>query len=315
MNIMHARASAATAWRHQRPPQGTLTLDHVAHFVPDIDAASRALERLGFTLTPFSLQQHRIEPGAPLTPAGSGNRCVMLRHGYLEFLTPTADTPVAQRMRAAIDRYVGQHLICFGTSEAERIHRHLAESGFRPQPPVALQRQIGTETGEGTARFTVLRVPPEVMPEGRVQVVEQHTPELLWQARWLDHPNRAIALTASIVCVEDPEDVTGRFARFAGSTYRRKGRIALVEGGDRSAVIVLDPKALKERLHVEPPTLPWIAGMTLQTEDLGATRAHLERSGFDVIVPRGHEAIAVAGPPELGGLFVFESNRGKVFAE
>jgi Glyoxalase-like domain len=308
-------APAATAWQHQRPPAGALTLDHIAHFVPDIDAASRALERLGFTLTPFSLQQHRIEPGAPLTPAGSGNRCVMLRWGYLEFLTPTANTPVAERMRAAMDRYVGQHLICFGTSESERIYRHLASSGFEPQPPVALQRQIGTDSGEDTARFTVQRVPPEAMPEGRVQVVEHHTPELLWQRRWLDHPNRAAGLIASIVCVEHPAEAASRFARFAGSDLRWEGRIAVVEGPARGAVVIVDPATLEDHLGVAPPTLPWIAGVELLSDDLADTRAHLEASGFDIIEPKGHEAIAVAGPPELGGIFIFVSKRGVVLAE
>src|SRR3712207_2875328 len=129
------------AWKDQRPRPGTLCLDHIAHFVPDIDRASAALERLGFTLTPFSLQQHRTRSDGPLEPAGSGNRCAMLRRGYLEFLTPTSDTPVAQRMRAAIARYVGQHLICFGTVESVRLHAQLETAGFHPLPPVALQRQ------------------------------------------------------------------------------------------------------------------------------------------------------------------------------
>ena len=74
----------------QLPPPGKLNIDHVAHFVPHIDAASTALARAGFTLTPFSEQAHRLEPGGPLVPAGSGNRCVMLREGYLEFLTRIA---------------------------------------------------------------------------------------------------------------------------------------------------------------------------------------------------------------------------------
>jgi hypothetical protein len=308
-------AAAATAWQHQRPAAGMMTLDHIAHFVPDMDAASRALERLGFALTPFSLQQHRIEPGAPLTPAGSGNRCVMLRRGYLEFLTTTSDTPVAQRMRAAMDRYVGLHLICFGTSESARVHEHLTANGFRPLPPVALQRQIGTERGEETARFTVQRVPPEIMPEGRVQVVEHHTPELLWQKRWLDHPNHAVGLTASIVCVGNPAEVAERFARFAQSDFRWEGRIAVVEGTARGAIVIVDPPTLKDHLGITPPTLPWIAGTKLLTDDLAATRAHLEANGLDIVEPKGHQAIAVAGPPELGGIFVFEARGGVALAE
>ena len=162
-------------------------LDHVAHFVPHIDAASSALETLGFTLTPFSAHSHRSEPGGPLVPAGAGNRCVMLERGYLEIVTPTGDTAHAGQLRAAIKRYAGAHLIAFGTAAPEADHARIRKSGFDPLPPVALQRQIGTESGEGTVRFTVVRVPPGTMPEGRIQFCQQHTPELLWQPRgWVD---------------------------------------------------------------------------------------------------------------------------------
>jgi hypothetical protein len=293
------------AWKLQRPSAGALSLDHIAHFVPDIDAASAALERLGFALTPFSLQQHRTEPGGPLVPAGSGNRCVMLRQGYLEFLTPTSDTPVAQRMRQAIGRYVGPHLICFGTSESERMHAHLAKGGFAPLPPVALQRQIGTENGEDTARFTVLRVPPEAMPEGRVQIVEQHTPELLWQARWLDQPNGASALLASIACVADVDEAASRFARFAGTTARREKNSAVIEGTGHGRVLILDRAAAQSALGVAPPCLPWIAGTLLRVDNLGATARYLEKAGYTAKPIAGGDALVAIGAASLGGVFVF----------
>src|SRR4051794_35152490 len=107
---------AARVAQAQAPGAGSINIDHVAHFVPDIDAASTALDQLGFTLTPFSLQSHRLEANGPLVPAGAGNRCIMLERGYLELLTPTADTPVADQLRSAIGRYIGVHLIAFGTA-------------------------------------------------------------------------------------------------------------------------------------------------------------------------------------------------------
>ena len=75
----------------QKPPPGELYLDHVSHFVPDLEAAARVLERLGFAVTPVSIQQTREGP------VGASNRCVMLEEGYLELLTPTHDTPTAAR--------------------------------------------------------------------------------------------------------------------------------------------------------------------------------------------------------------------------
>src|SRR5579863_4543411 len=162
--------------RCQVPATGQLVIDHVAHFAPDSNAAAQALAQLGFTATPFSPQSHRPTPDSPLTPAGTGNVCVMLRRGYLEFLTPTADTPIASQLREAIARYVGIHLVAFGTADPEADRARLAGGGFNPLPVLALERPIGTPGGERTAAFAVARVPAGTMAEGRIQFVQQKTP-------------------------------------------------------------------------------------------------------------------------------------------
>ena len=101
----------------------------------------------------------------------------MLEEGYIEILAPTLDTPNAQRVRERMARYDGVHLACFGTPDAEAEHRRLAAQGFEPEPLVNLERTL--EGGE-TVRFKVVYVPPAKMPEGRVQYVEQLTPEAIW---------------------------------------------------------------------------------------------------------------------------------------
>ena len=130
----------------QVPPPGQLFLDHVSHFVPDLEKAAALLEGLGFAVTPLSAQV--TQDG----PAGTSNRCVMLASGYLEFLAPTLDTPNARRMRKSMRRYRGVHLVCFGTPAAEEEHARLVAHGFEPQPPVRLARKV--EDGK-TVRFSV----------------------------------------------------------------------------------------------------------------------------------------------------------------
>ena len=146
---------------NQRPAPGELYLDHVAHFVPDLGAAARVAESLGFKVTPESA--HRAQ-GAP---AGTSNRCIMLEEGYIEILAPTLDTPHAQRVRERMARYDGVHLACFGTPDAETEHQRLAGHGFEPEPLVSLERTL--EGGE-KVRFKVVYVPPAKMPEGRSPV-------------------------------------------------------------------------------------------------------------------------------------------------
>lgn len=286
-----------------QPASGALNVDHVAHFVPDMDAASAALERLGFTLTPFSAQSHRLSADGPLVPAGTGNRCVMLESGYLEFLTPTGDTTVADQLRTAIARYVGVHLIAFGTSTPQDDHARLAAAGYGPLPPVALQRPISTPEGEATARFTVVRVPPGRMAEGRIQLCQHHTPELLWQPRWLAHANGATALTTLLVCVTEPREAAQRYSRFTGIECSGEGhewRLDTVRG----SVVFARADAFERLLGFDPPALPWIAGYVLETSDIARTQRTLEESGFETATTG--ERIAIALPPELGGVVLFQ---------
>ncbi len=275
----------------QRPAPGALVVDHVAHWVPDAGAARAALAALGFTVTPFSAQS----TGDPPVPAGTGNHCVMLAQGYLEFLAPTADTQNAATLRAGIARYVGVHLIAFGTTTPEADHARLAAEGFAPLAPVALSRMIDTQAGPQRARFTVVRTAAGTMPEGRVQFVEQHTPEHLWQPQWLDHANGAVALRRVELCVADPAEAAARFARYTGlAVTASEGAPALATA--RGMLVFRDAAATRVRLGVEPPALPWIAGYALACRDLSRAPGGREIEGGRV----------VALSDALGGAIIFE---------
>ena len=300
-------ASIPTA---QVPAPGELNLDHVAHFVPEIDSARPGLERLGFTVTPFSLQSHRVEPDRPLEPAGAGNCCVMLERGYVEFLTPTGDTPIAAQLRAAMQRYVGVHLIAVGSAAPEEDHARVARAGFSPLEPLALQRSIDTEATQETARFTVVRVPPGTMAEGRIQFCHHLTPQWLWQDRWLAHANLAVALKGVIVCVADPREAAERFGRFTGlAPTMAGGRPCIVTS--RGYLLFAEAAGVTHRFGVGPPTLPWVAGYVLESRDLRATAEHLQRAGAEAQTLDDHRLLLEL-PPALGGIVIFETANSRM---
>lgn len=288
----------------QLPAPGEVFLDHVAHWVPDMDAAADAVMRLGFAMTPFTLHTNAIGPGAPAVPAGTGNRCVMLREGYLELLTPTADTPVAAEVKRAVDRYTGLHLAAFACADATAERERLAAAGFAVQPVVSLSREIGTESGSGTLRFIVVRPQPGSLAEGRIQFLTHETPDLLWQERWTAHANGAERLTDMVFCVADPDEAADRYARYLG---RRPARIA---GGwlvpcERGRLALLGREGLAAALPgIAVPTLPFMAGYAIACAELGRTRAWLEGRGLDC-ADAGRDAVRVATPPALGGTLVF----------
>jgi len=274
----------------QRPPPGELCLDHLAHFVPDLDAAAAVWEKLGFAVTPVS---HHEVAGKP---AGTSNRCVMLEEGYLELLAPSkgnaADTPHARRVRERMKRFVGVHLACFGTPDAAAEQRRLAAQGFDPEPVVHLKRKI--ETG-ATVEFRVVYVPPDRMREGRVQYCEHVTPAQVWREGFVN----PFALRAVYVVADDLEEVAARWGRFGGLLPRPEDGFVRLDTA-RGRVVFGTRKTLARLLGDAPPA-PALAGYALSCSDPDAFAARCSRAGLKVA------GRTVALPAALGGAWLLES--------
>lgn len=291
----------------QVPGRGEVFLDHVAHFVPDLDAAALALRSAGFALTPPTRQRNRSADG--LVPSGTSNCCAMLREGYLEFLAATDDTPLARQLVAALERRVGLHLVAFATDDAGSAHAVLERHGFGPHEPVHLTRPV--QSADGTvneARFTVLRVPPEAMPEGRIQLLRHHTPELVWDESRLDHDNGIVSLAGTLLCVDDPEEAAARFARFTSRrTERRDDR--RVVSLDRGTLAFIAPEALERVAPFAVPSAggrdaatPWIVATALGSDDSSLTDERLASAGLEALDTGGSTGQkSYRFPPSVGG--------------
>lgn len=262
-------------------------LDHLAHFVPDLDAAGRLLDRIGLSSTPVS--HHQISG----KPSGTANRCVMLEQGYLEILCPTLDTPHAQRVRGLMRRYDGVHLACFGTPDAAFEHQRLAAHGFEPDPIVDLQRKI--ETGE-RLRFRVVYVPAGKMDEGRVQYCEHLTPEHLWKKAYVN----PLRLEEIYVVADDPAGTAARWARFSG-LLPKAGRNQVRLESARGSVVIATRQVLANFLGAVPAA-PGIAGYRLGCRNAGRLAGHCRKAGLKVREKRGKYSVAL--PAALGGNWI-----------
>ena len=288
----------------QLPEAGEVFLDHVAHFVPAIEPAACALERCGFRLTPFTAQSNRVDGTA--VPAGTGNRCAMLRQGYIEILAAAADTPLAQQLNERLARHTGLHLAAFSAADAAGERLRLDHAGFPVLPLVDMRRPVATAAGEGEARFTIARIAPGPMPEGRVQFLTHHTPELVWREPDLDHPNGALALLALWIAAADPSEPTARFARFTGRPAATRGETVTI-ALDRGALHFATPEFLNREFGVAPgPPLPYLAACEVAVADFGRLRRHLDTAGLPFLPITG--GIALALPPEIGGAILFRSS-------
>jgi len=281
----------------QLPTGDEIFLDHVAHFVHDADAARQALARCGFAPTPVSVQVN-ADPSGGQRPTGTGNVTAMFERGYTEVLFKTADTPLAREFDGMLAEHAGLHLAAFAVADAEAAHRRLAANGFRVRDLVNMSRPVDTEAGKGTAAFTIARVEPGVMPEGRIQMLTHHTEQTVWQKRWLSHPNSALGLIDAVIAVADVEEAAQRFARFAGRTAKRISGGAVLQL-DRGGVYLVNYDRITERVpEVSITTLPFMAGYALRVQSLAAAEmavdhANLQWHAFE-------DGITAAFPVELG---------------
>ncbi len=276
-----------------------LFLDHVAVVVPDLSSAAKAYERLGFRLTPQSSHQGALTPGGPLEPYGSGNHCAMFREGYLEILGITDPKRYTGEVSPLLQRYAGLQLVALGCRDARQAARDLgarlgAELGIRE-----LGRDV-PQVGGGTkpARFRIIGLPAGTFPEAKLFLIEQVTPDVLWQPALLPQPNGVTALAGTVLCVTSPPETLQKLRRIIG-----RDDLAL----SRGAVEVIEPQELAARYGIEPAATPMVAVARFAVDDLSATAQYLRGQGIPF---RNREAAVSVGPGfAVGAIVEFVAGR------
>jgi hypothetical protein len=127
---------------------------------------------------------------------------------------------------------------------------------------------------------------------------------MVWQPRWLTHPNGALGLESVMVAVADLDEAAQRFGRLTGRPARPSslGRtIAL----DRGRVDLMTAAAFAHLLPQIPiPSLPFIGAYGLSVGSLDVVERFLMQGGL-ARERRGHSVVA-SFPAELGcGAWLF----------
>jgi hypothetical protein len=288
----------------QLPLGEEIFLDHIGYFVPDVETARRALARAGFAPTPISIQVNPDPAGGAPRLTGTGNVTAMFARGYIEVLFKTADTPLVAELETASARYWGLHLVAFAVADAAAAHRRLADRGFRVRPLVKMQRPVDLEGASGTAAFTLARVEPGEMAEGRVQILTHHTEQTVWQPRWLSHPNGALALLRLMIVVADVEETARRYARFTGRAARTFPWGQTIEL-DRGRLDLVTADGFRQMLpEISVPAVPFVGACEIRVASLAVARDNLRKAQLETR-ERGENLIATF-PAEIGhGAWLF----------
>lgn len=287
----------------QLPERDEVFLDHVGFFVENMDEAARRFERLGFSVSEQNTHFNANEAGE-LVPAGTVNRLITLRAGYLEVLAASSDTPLADQLRRSLQRYQGLHLIALGHADVAAIEPRIRAEGLELQPTVSLRRPIETPEGEATVGFTVLRTAPGVMAEGRVQYCQHLTPEHVWRSGMSDHANAAEALTEMLIVAQDVEETVRRYERFSLRPASHENGAAALEL-DRGRLLISSTDVAAGRLPgLRIPSLPYCAAVTLRSSDLDRTAQVLAANGVEPV--KQLPGLLTIGPEDgLGAWIIF----------
>ena len=259
----------------QLPPPGKIYLDHVGWMVPDLALAATAFDGLGLPLTPLSVHGVTDPATGARTPTGTANPPAMLKAGGREILAPHGgiDNHTVAHLNASIARHIGVHLLAFSVADAEGAAARLSKDGFELQPTVHLRRTI--EAADGTpaeVAFTVIRTGYDTFPEARCQMLQHHTPEHMWQPRYLPTESCITGLLEATLVVDEPAECALRFAKFLGRTPMadKDDRLILLDRG-RLRFIKRANASNLFGAKLLPPN-PSVAAITLSSSDIERTR-------------------------------------------
>lgn len=233
-------------------------LDHVGVVTPDMAAACVEWERLGFALTPLARHEG----------AGTGNRCAMLRQGYIELIATIDPSRPSATLARFLAHHAGIHIVTFAIADEAAAAARLARAGLQVQPVASARATDGPP-----ARFIRL---PLVDADPRLQLLRHLTPELVWQERFLTHPNHAAALECVVMAAPAPATLAARLSRVAGVAVRPDPAGGYMLPLAHGSVRVLAPETVAGAFPgLDIPEPPCVAGIVLRTDDANTAAAAL----------------------------------------
>lgn len=302
-------------------------IHHVGHVVRDMEQARNLYRKLGFLCPAPAYPTLSRNAGEPAKPFGAANMHASFARNFVEIMAmvtkeshlPDDAHPISlqvppealprlvesieqtiTKISASLARFEGLHILVFQTEDADETARRFDQAGVghsgvnRVQQPHQL------------VPMGVVEIDREDVPEGRLAVAEAPVSELLEDPSLLQHPNGAVDLVESILCVPDSEieAYVERYQRYLGRVARRNGA-ARVFDLEQSCVRLTSASRLGEILPGETaPALPAFVAYAVAVRDPGSTCRWLENNGLAVNAePSG--GIFVPAKAALGTAVIF----------
>lgn len=271
--------------------------DHGVVLVRDLDAAQDAWRRMGFATTPRG--HHTL---------GSSNHCMMFAHDYVELLAVPRPHPSMASFTEFLRHAEGLAAFAFSGSDALAAHASFVRDGFAADAPFDFSRPV-ERAGGRDARFRIVQLPQAGTPGMGAFVCQHFTPEHVWLAEDLVHPNGATGVAGIVIACDAVARVAADYARLAdvaaAASPARGGRRVRIGRVDFDFV---RPATLGALLRGGAPAGregPHAAVLRIAVADLDVARSVL-RSGGVPYEALGERALAVPASFAQGVAVVLE---------
>lgn len=325
----HANISLSVEQEGAKPQH----IHHVGHVVRDISKALDLYCRLGFNCAAPAYPMISPAEGEPPKPFGVANTHATFLRNFIELVAVVSDdVPIppdavliplhvpapalsqnigtikrtVTTLAAGLARFEGLHILVFQADDVAASAAQLRKAGVRHSGVNTVQRQIETTAGVHVAPVRLLEIDQEPVPEGRIAVAENPAPEMLQAQNHMNHPNGAIDLVESVLCVppDDVEAYVQRYRRYLGRDARAEGAARIFDLQDCHITLVPE-NSLGDLLPGESaPALPAFVAYAVKVREPHATEALLQRNGVPTgTLPTGD--VCVGARSALGAAVIF----------
>lgn len=251
-------------------------LDHIVVAVNDLDAAGRAYEALGFTVTPEN--RH---------PWGTANRLIQLDGFFIELLSvaePDLIPETAGRQfsfgafnQTFLARGEGASMLVMESRDARFDRQDFEKVGLSLFEPFSFERVAHLPDGK-TAKvafdLTILRDP--LSPDIGYFTCHNKYPENFWKPGFQSHSNGAREIRTIYLVAEDPSDHHEFLGGFTGQREMRATSLGLEIETARGKISVLNPAAYRSLVGESAADalkgdLPQLAAIEIRTDAANET--------------------------------------------
>ncbi|CAM5202852.1 Catechol 2,3-dioxygenase-like lactoylglutathione lyase family enzyme OS=Castellaniella defragrans OX=75697 GN=HNR28_001311 PE=4 SV=1 [Castellaniella defragrans] len=216
-------------------------VDHIVIAVRNLDAAARAWQAAGFTVSPRGKHSEHI---------GTANYTIVFGHDYMELLGVDHETAHNQPTVAFLKQREGVERAAFTTDDAAALADEIKAHGFAATGPVAFSRPVALPDGAASeARFQVTAWPVAEAPAGlRVFACQHFTRDAVWIPSLQHHANGAQGLVRLEIVAGDSKAEATQLARLIDQTAQPTASgFRVPSGSDRAVFEFYDAAAFARR--------------------------------------------------------------------